>query len=93
MAEITQVIGGVLAGVAASSAPARKTAESQARKPSANAMLQGLDVALRFRVERDSDSVKILVVDRSTGAVVRTIPPDYFATAVGLKGLVLDDSL
>ena len=90
MAEIRQVVGGVLAGAAASSAPARKP--SAPRAP-AERMLQGCDVALRFRFERGDDSVRILVVDRNTGEVIRTIPPEYFTAAVGLKGLVLDENL
>ena len=74
-------------------------AEVAQRVASVNGMLRSLDVSLRFRVDQASDAVRILVVDKSTGEVIRSIPPDYFmkaaaaAAASGTKGLILDENV
>ena len=66
---------------------------------SVNAILRNLDVALRFRVEEGSNTVQVQVLDKSTGEVIRSIPPEYFmkaaaaAAASGTKGLILDESV
>jgi uncharacterized FlaG/YvyC family protein len=65
-----------------------------------NAALKSMNVSLSFKIEENTGTVRIIVVDRETGEVIRTIPPDYFMratadfnAAAGSKGLILDEGI
>jgi len=82
------------------SAPAEAAATVEQRASVVNQMLQLMDVSVRFRIEDDSQLVRIEVVDVNTGEIIRTVPPDYFlratqalATMTGMKGLILDEDV
>jgi len=73
--------------------------QAQARVRVVNQTLRQLGLSLRFRIEREEGIVRILVVERVSGEVVRTIPAEGFlnatvaATTPGfLKGLILDEN-
>ena len=34
------------------------------------------DVTLRFKIDKDSHDVQVILVDKESGEVIRTIPPD-----------------
>lgn len=37
------------------------------------------DISLRFHVDPDTQEINVIILDKSTGRVIRTIPPDELA--------------
>lgn len=89
---------GAASAVAGMGAGGEEAALLGEKAAAVNRLLENMDVKLRFRVEQDSGTVKILVVDGRSGQVVRTVPPEYFsrvsapAAASGTTGIVIDES-
>jgi len=100
--------GGVI-DAGARAHPARDTGSSggaatrvavEPRVNTVNAALKSMSVSLSFKIEESTGIVRIIVIDRDTGVVIRTIPPDYFmrvtadfSEAAGAKGLILDEGI
>ena len=60
-------------GVAEQAARTQKTGQEQAQQKPVNPMT---DLSLKFQVDAETRDVTILLLDRATRKVVRTIPPD-----------------
>lgn len=56
--------------------PSASLAEVDEAVSTLNNQLAIADHALRFKIDKTTDEIKVLVVDEETGKVVRTIPPE-----------------
>jgi len=68
------------------------------RASAINEALKKLDLSVRFRIEREEGIVRILVVERQSGEVIKTIPPERFMqatealSAAFMKGLIIGEN-
>jgi hypothetical protein len=80
----------------AAQAAARFAEVSRARADAVRESMSWLGLSVRFSIEQPGGIVRILVVDRTSGQVVRAIPLEYFGrsggTATGTTGAILDDN-
>lgn len=77
-----------------SRAAPREEPGPQRKAPERNAEAAGLNRALRFRVHEGTGRIFAQVVDRSSGEVLRTIPPEELLQVLArvreMVGLILD---
>jgi len=69
----------VRGAAAAGDAAAVAAAQPQVAKPAAPAPARYPDVRLKFMVDTETRDVTVLVLDRASQRVIRTIPPDEMA--------------
>ena len=82
---------------AAARQEARDEALAEARARLVSEAMARMDVSLRFSVDQSSGMVMLLVVDRGSGKVLRTVSLEYFMKAVAgfqdATGLLLDEGI